>query len=170
MSKKLTDITKLSHQNSIFLLEMNKLQKEKQSLLKKMDEKDKYIKSLINSTNIPKKENNNKNTNKKINLNYAIFSNSFSINKIKINHTKKKEISSFYNTIKSKDDNIEKLNKEISIINENNVKLKEEIIQKNNEIENMNKKIDELNKIINNNEIKIQKLIEEKKDNENNNK
>ena len=171
LSKKLTDITKLSHQNSVFLLEMNKLQKEKESLLKKMGEKDKYIKSLINNnTHITKKENNNKNISKKLCQKFDISSNSFSIIGIKTIYTNKKEISSLYNTIKTKDENIEKLNKEINIINDNNLKIKEEILQKNTEIEDMNKKIDELNTIINNNEIKIQKLVEEQKDTEKNNK
>ena len=149
LSKKLTDITKLSHQNSMYLIEMNKLKKEKDSLLEKLKEKDNYFKSLminnkIKNANISKKEKDtikiNK-INKKPNLNLVISKNSFNINKIKSKNSNNKEISSFYNSIKSKEDNIEKLNKEINIINDNNLKLKEEIIQKNNEIENMNKKI-----------------------------
>ena len=175
LSKKLTDITKLSHQNSTYLLEMNKLKKEKDSLLEKLKEKDNYFKSLminnkIKNANISKKEKDTIKINKKPNLNLVISKNSFNIKNLKSKNSNNKEISSFYNSIKSKEDNIEKLNKEINLINDNNLKLKEEITQKNNEIESMNKKINELNNINNNYELKIKELIDEQKNNEKINK
>ena len=171
LSKKLIDITKLSHQNSVYLLEMNKIQKEKDSILKKLEEKEKYIKSILNNYNKIKNENIKikKNISSSY-LNLIISKNSFYINKIKANNTNKNEINDLNNIIKQKEENIEKLKIEINQLNINNSKLKEEIKQKNYEIEKINKNIDELNEINNNNEVKIKEIIENKKNNEKINK
>ena len=171
LSKKLIDITKLSHQNSVYLLEMNKIQKEKDSILKKLEEKEKYIKSILNNYNKIKNENIKikKNISSSY-LNLIISKNSFYINKIKANNTNKNEINDLNNIIKQKEENIEKLKIEINQLNINNSKLKEEIKQKNYEIEKINKNIDELNEINNNNEAKIKEIIENKKNNEKINK
>ena len=168
LSKKLNDITKLSHQNSIYLLEINKLQKEKDSLLQKLEEKEKYIISSINSKNKNINVNGKENTIKKSdshNSNLVITKNSFYIDKIKSNNNKI-EISSFYNMIKAKEDNIEDLKKEVNKLKNNNLNLQKEIKQKNNEIENLSKKINELNKINNINIINNKDKISSKLQNE----
>ena len=171
LSKKLTDITKLSHQNSVYLLEMNKIQKEKDSILKKLEDKEKYLKSILSNYNKIKNENFKikKNISFSSYLNLEISKNSFYINKIKTNN-KKNEMNNFNDIMKQKEDNIEKLKIEINQLNINNAKLKEEIKQKNYEIEKINKNIDELNHKNNNYEIKIKEFIENKKNDEKINK
>ena len=148
LSQNLLNITKLSHQNSIYLIEMNKLKKEKDILLQKL-ENNKSIKNPSSYTNLIITKNN-----------FLIKSNT---HKIKENY--------FNNIIKEKEEEIEKLKKEIRGVKELNInisKLNEEIKHKNNDIEIKNKKIEELNIINNNNENKIKELIDQQKNNEKN--
>ena len=176
LSQKITDVTKLSHQNSVYLLEMNKIQKEKNSLLKKLADKEKYIKSLVNTHN---KNNNilpNNEKDKKI-LNFSssylhlvITKHSFSIKNIKLNSSNKNEINYFNNLLKTKEENVEKLKIKINQLELNYSKLTEEIKQKSEENEIMNKKIDELNKINNINQVKIKEITEDYNNNEKINK
>ena len=177
LSKKLTDITKLSHQNSIYLLEMDKLQKEKDSLNIKLEEKDNRIKSLININNELKNKNLQKKENSKLQQNnFLSYSNleiskiSFYLNKERNKLNNIKIESKYFNDIKEKEENIKNLRIKINQINEDNSKLKHEIKIKSNEIEKMNKKIEELNQINISKENKIKELIQKQKDEEKINK
>ena len=168
LSQKLTDVTKLSHQNSLYLLEMNKLQKERNSLSTKIQEKENQIKSLISINNKLKNNISAKNENKKIEknncnsyLNLEISKISFDIKKERNKLNNKNKELQIFNDIKEKEENIKNLEIKINKINEDNEKLRKEIKIKNDEVEKMNKKIEELKKINNNRENKIKELIQE---------
>ena len=145
ISQKLCDITKLSHQNSLYLIEMNALQKEKENLLKLL-------------------EKNKKEKNKSSFTNLNIYKNNFYIK----SKNSKNNVNYFNNIIKGKEESIEKFKREINKLNINISKLNEEIKQKNNDLEIKNNKINELNIITSNNEKKIKELIDQKITNEKN--
>ena len=162
LSQKIADVTNLSHKNSEFLFQINKLQKEKESLIQKLEDKEK---SLNNNNKINK--NNDKEIESIISNNNIIKINEESIEKYKkeINQMNEENLK-LNNEIKKLNEKINKLNEINNINKNNNTKYEKEIIQKNNEIESLNKKINELNRININNEngnnSKLQEEIIEK--------
>ena len=166
ISQKLTDITKLSHNNSVYLIEINKLKKEKDSLMKSLEERSQYIQSYLN------KNRTNFTSLKITHLNFYIHNNNKNQKMKKIKNEK------YFNNniIKTKRDNIEKIKKEIFQVNNNNNKLTEEIKKKDIEIKKLNEQIQQMIEAQKDkektNEEKIEKLISEKEEyinkNENN--
>ena len=162
LSQKIADVTNLSHKNSEFLFEINKLQKEKESLIQKLEDKEK---SINNENKIDK--NNDKEIESIISNNNIIKINEENIEKYKneINQMNEENLK-LNNEIKKLNEKINKLNEINNINKNNNTKYEKEIMQKNNEIESFNKKINELSRININNEngnnSKLQEEIIEK--------
>ena len=163
LSQKIADVTNLSHKNSEFLFEINKLQKEKESLIQKLEDKEKSI----NNDNKIDKNNDNKEIESIISNNNIIKINEENIEKYKkeINQMNEENLK-LNNEIKKLNEKINKLNEINNINKNNNTKYEKEIMQKNNEIESLNKKINELSRININNEngnnSKLQEEIIEK--------